>query len=179
MHPVGAPFWFRPNSSFGRAVLTRIRAVVQLTYPYGTSLAPQPPCCWQSRPGPFAGARPRSSGGTLFRELHTPPLPTVHVSVGYSRSYVRSRTTLSRRLGDKASQSLRPGRSIWPVSRCVGGPNGATEKFPGIERSEESRKSRPSLVAEKQHRRGILTVRHQPKLRLSVSALAHALPKGT
>jgi len=29
-------------------MLTQIQAVIHLRYPYGTSLAPQPPSCWQS-----------------------------------------------------------------------------------------------------------------------------------
>ncbi len=41
------PFWSRPNSRFGRSIVTQVQTTVHLRCPFGTSLAPSPPSCWQ------------------------------------------------------------------------------------------------------------------------------------
>lgn len=36
-------FWLWPDSSFGQSMVVQVQTAVHLTYPYRTSLAPQPP----------------------------------------------------------------------------------------------------------------------------------------
>lgn len=41
------PFWFWPVSRFGQSILTQVQSTVHVSCPFGTSLAPPPPSCWQ------------------------------------------------------------------------------------------------------------------------------------
>jgi hypothetical protein len=85
------PFWLWPNSSFGQSIVIQVQTAVQLTYPYRTSLAPQPPFCWQSPRRTLTSTARRVSGGTLSAGLHTIPLPGSHASVGYCQPHGRFR----------------------------------------------------------------------------------------
>lgn len=120
------PFWLWPDSSFGQSILIQVRTAVQLTYPYRTSLAPQPPCCWQSPDRALTSTARRLSGGTLSAGLHTTPLPGSHANLGYCQSYGRSRHPIpqgSRR--DKVGQSFRswftPGEARHPLGNSPSG----------------------------------------------------------
>lgn len=89
-------------------MLIQVQTAVQLTYPYRTSLAPQPPFCWQSPDRALTSTARRVSGGTLLAGLHTTPLPGSHANLGYCQSHGRSRHPIpqgSRR--DKVGQSFR------------------------------------------------------------------------
>ncbi len=48
-------------------MLTRVQLIVQLSYPCGTSLAPQPPCCWQSLNTVLPRVRTRKDLGNIVR----------------------------------------------------------------------------------------------------------------
>lgn len=101
-------FWLWPHSSFGQSMLIQVQTAVQLTCPFRTSLAPQPPFCWQSPGRTLTSTARRVSGGTLSAGLHTTPLPGSHANLGYCQSHGRSRHPIpqgSRR--DKVGQSFR------------------------------------------------------------------------
>lgn len=119
-------------------MLIQVRTAVQLTYPYRTSLAPQPPFCWQSPGRALTSTARRVSGGTLLAGLHTTPLSGSHANLGYCQSHGRSRHPIpqgSRR--DKVGQSFRS----WFTSGGRSKP--ADKEFPY--------RSRPELVASIQH----------------------------
>lgn len=89
-------------------MLIQVLTAVHLTYPYRTSLAPQPPFCWQSPGHALTSMARRVSGGTLSVGLRTTPLPGSHANLGYCQSHGRSRHSIpqgSRQ--DKVGQSFR------------------------------------------------------------------------
>lgn len=141
-------FWLWPISRFGHSIVTQIQTVVQLPYPCGTSLAPQPPSCWQYPMRILANAHHRLHGGTLSQGLHTPQLPAMHALVGYSRSYVRSRTKAVSR--SSVTRQIRA-FALWLIHQTV--------KFSAI----VGRKTRDVSMPERTHvvfcsEHGLITV---------------------
>ncbi len=90
-HTQQRTFWLWPISRFGHSMVTQVQSAVHLHYPYGTSLAPPPHFCLQCLTLILADCCHRLHGGPLLDELHTEPLPALHVILGYSWSYMRSR----------------------------------------------------------------------------------------
>jgi hypothetical protein len=86
--------WLEPDvaSSFGSSLVTRFISS-SLTLTLSASLAPRPPCCWESPDrAPRGTGPPERPGATLSEELHTPSLPMTHVFLGYCWSYSRFTT---------------------------------------------------------------------------------------
>ena len=79
--PDHLPFWFKPISIFGLSPLTTV-TMIHLRCPYHAILVPDRRMLAVTTftRVPVATCQVRI---TLSRELHTPPLPVTHVSVGY------------------------------------------------------------------------------------------------